>query len=519
MNVYLYGRNFEITDANICEARGKYLVRTSINNADKFIKSECEKCRSVSEMTQRIPQITGALILNVTQHILYTLRLEGVSTNAKNYLDSVFGASGSICQRVCQALNSRARELDNSPQFSEIADKLTAAVVMDLQNLWTGYFHAHGYSAQEEFYTHQKLNHAIRELAVLSVSRAVSAPAEICVQALRDAPYDESIYKTVEERMGADKNLAAYKNLFVKLFKAGSYKDLPNPRALDRLKSELVKKVHDLCNTPEFKFKSHVYSSGGTTEKGIKKFNTAVATYAPLEKNEFPLLCVDATAMGGAEDGAIISTRGIYMHTGKDAPKFFHFNDIKTLTVEGLMSKNIFVNGQKMDTGGMSNSDVKRFHALINKIRELIAPLHEGEKKSAPTKADIEKFTATLRADPNFNFDSCTYFYGTDDKSNKKFKDATASYAKLDVDEYPIVCNDATVFGSADEGFVVTNFGIHIRNMGEDAVFFAHKEIRRLELCKKEIYVNNKKLGIYGSQDKQRLLDLIKRIRDYCIHF
>lgn len=89
----------------------------------------------------------------------------------------------------------------------------------------------------------------------------------------------------------------------------------------------------------------------------------------------------------------------------------------------------------------------------------------------------------------------------------------------MDVDEYPIVCNDATVFGSADEGFVVTNFGIHIRNMGEDAVFFAHKEIRRLELYKKELYVNNKQLGIYGSQDKQRLLDLIKRIRDYCIHF
>ncbi len=520
MKVYLYNMSFEISDANICEARGKYLVRSSLNNADKFLKSECDKCRCVAEMTQKIPQITGALILNVTQHLLYTLQLEGVSLNGKEYLDSVFGVTGSVCQKVCQAVIERMDDFAHASRHGEISDKLTAAALMDLQNLWLGYFHAHGYR-QKEFYTHHKLNQAVKELAVLSVNRTNSSPRAVCVQALQDAPYEESIYTAVTSHVGTDKNLAAYKNLFTKLFKAGTYKDLPNPRALEQLREEILVKIQAVTLTPEFKFKSHVYSSGGTSDKGEKKFNTAIATYAPLQENEFPLICVDATSFGGAEDGAIISTRGIYLHSGKNAPKFFHFNEIKTVTIEGMISKNIFVNGQKLDTGTMSGNDVKRLHTLINKIREMIAPLHEFDKKSAPTRADVENFTGNLRDDPKFKFDSGFYFYGTDEKADKKFKGATSSYAKLDVDEIPVVCYDGTVFGSANDGFVLTNFGIHIHNMAEKNFFLAHTDNRRQEIRKKELYVNNQQIDLHAMslEDKRRVLDLIRRVRDYFVNF
>lgn len=522
MKVYLYGGSFDITEANICEGRGKYLVRSSLNNADKFIKSECEKCRSVSEMTQKVPQITGALILNLTQHILYNLQLEGISTNAKEYLDSVFGVKGSVCQKVCQTLNAHARELENASDSRrrEIPDKLTAAALMDLQNLWLGYFRAHGYSAQEEFYTHHKFNDAIREIAVLNFNRAGTSPAKVCLQALRDAPYEDSIYKTVEAQMGADKNLASYKNLFTTLFKRGTYKDMSDPNRLETLKAEIVGKIYSLCAT-EFKFTSYIYCNGNTTDKGVKKFNTALATYAPIEENEVPLLCLDSTAMGGAEDGAIVSTRGIYIHNYKDTPKFLHFKDIKTLTVEGLMSKNIFVDGQKIDTAGMSNSDVKRFYNLLNKIRELIAPLYEHEKKRTPTKEDIDTLILNLRGDPKFKFDSSIYIYSDEDKTKKKFKGATSSYAKLAVDEYPIVCYDGTVFGSANDGFIVTNFGVHLHNMSEDTFFFAHEKIRRLEMRSKEIFIDNKKIDMHGESNdkKQRTMDLVKRVRDYFVRF
>ena len=521
MKIYLYGANFDITDENICEARGKYLVRSSIVNADKFIKSECDKCQSLLEMTQKIPQITGALIINVTQHVLYVLQLEGVTMNAKQYLDSVFNATGSVCQKVCQALIERMDDFVHTSNLGEISDKLTAAALMDLQNLWLGYFRAHGFNSTTEFYTHHKLNDAIKNLAMLSVNRTNFSPGKVCAEALRDAPYEDSIYTAVESQVGTDKNLAAYKNLFTKLFKAGSYRDMSDPNALERLKADVIGKVNALRLTSEFKFKSHVYYSGDDSDKCKKKFMTAIATYAPIERNEIPLICVDATSFGGAEDGAIISTRGIYLHSGKEPPIFFHFNEIKTVTVAGMVSKNISVNGQNLDTGGLSNNDVKRLYVLINKIRELIAPLHEGDKKIAPTKSDIENLTANLRDDPNFKFDSNVYFYGTDDKAAKKFKGATSSYAKLDVDEIPIVLYDGTVFGSADDGFLMTSFGIHVHNMSEKVVFFAHREIRRPEIRNKEVYVSNKKIDLHGmsTEDKQRIVDLIRRVRDYFVHF
>lgn len=521
MNVYLYGKNFEITEENICEGRGKYLVRSSIGNADKLIKGECQKCRSVSEMTQKVPQITGALIINLTQHMLYTLQLEGITLNAKEYLDTVFGADGSVCQRVCQALDARAGELEAGNMLGEIPDKLTAAALMDLQNLWRGYYKAHGYPPQEEFYTHHKLNEAIRELAVLSFNRTLTSPAKVCVQALRDAPYEESIYKTIEEQMGADKNLTLYKKWFTTLFKAGTYKDMSDPNELSKLKDSIVKKIQALTVSPEFTFKGYVYSSGGTTEKGVKKFNNAIAAYAHLEENEIPLICLDATTMGGAENGAIISTRGIYISNKKEQPKFFHFKDIKNVTVEGLMSKDIFIDGKKLDAGGMSNSDIKRFHALINKIREMIVPLYEHEKKRTPTKADIDELIQSLRGNPNFKFDGGIYIYNTDDKTKKKFKGATSSYARLVDDEYPIVCYDDTVFGGAKDGFLITNFGIHLHNSNEKAIFFEHKNIRRLEMRGKNIYIDNKKIDITGKDDevKQRILLLIRRVRDYFINF
>ena len=248
---------------------------------------------------------------------------------------------------------------------------------------------------------------------------------------------------------------------------------------------------------------------------------TAITTYAPIEQNEIPLICVDATSFGGAEDGAIISTRGIYLHSGKEPPKFFHFNEIKTVTVEGMVSKNILVNGQKLETGGMSGSDVKRLYALINKIREMVAPLHEGDKKHTPTKADVESLTENLRDDPQFQFKDEIYFYGTNDKAAKKFKGATSGYAKLDIDEFPIVLYDATVFGSGKDGFLLTSFGLHVHNPMQDAFFFAHRKIKRLEIRKKDIYVNNRKveMTMFPLEDKQRIVDLIRRVRDYFVHF
>lgn len=521
MQVYLYGENFELTEENICEARGKYLVRNSLTNAEKFIKNECKKCRSIAEMMQKIPQITGELILNVTKHMLYILQLEGVSENAQNYINATFQNTGSVCQQFCQMLSEKSAELERAgvEKLNEIPDKLTAAAILDLQNLWRGYFQAHAYSPENEFYTHQQSARAVADIKNLSSNIPMISAIKICVQALQDAPFEDSVYDRTEQFIGADKNLAAYKKLFTATFKPGSYKDMTDPNSLEKLAAEAVKKIDRLLATPEFKFKSYVYSHLDDSQKAEKKFLDARKNYAALAKGETALVCLDATTMGGAEDGALISTSGIYIHNNKESPKFFHFNDIKTLTIDGMVNKMIYLNGQKIYSGGLSNSDVKRFHELINRIRALIAPVHEHAKKRKPGKKDIDDFILSLKNNPQYVFDSNVYFNDGSDKSKKKFKGAISSYARLEVDEYPLICYDGTVFGGASDGFTITSEGIHLKNMSEDKIFFAHDKIRRLCIFKKDIYINQTKVSTLSSDERPRLVDLMQRTRDYFVYF
>ena len=374
MNIYLYGEKFEITESNICEARGKYLVRKSIKNADKFIRNECAKLSSVLEMTERIPKIIGTLMIQTTQHILYVLRQEGISTNGKVYINSVFKATDCACLKICQELKTN---ISNVNSLEKASDNLTEAGLKDLEKLWIGYFVAHGYSLEDEFYTYGKLEHAISELALLSVKKTVS-PIKVCVEALRDAPYEDSIYKMVEIQLGSDKNLNLYRSLFLKPFKQGTYKDMLSPQELEELKYTLVKNIHRYFSLPEFNQIRCVYYAGvGNNPKAVQKIKAAVFVYAHLEKSEIPLLCFDSTVMGGAENGIIISTKGIYVHNPNKPSQFFHFNDIKTVKFN---SKKIFINDQDVFTGGMLSSDIKRFASLICTICELIAPLYETER-------------------------------------------------------------------------------------------------------------------------------------------
>lgn len=60
------------------------------------------------------------------------------------------------------------------------------------------------------------------------------------------------------------------------------------------------------------------------------------------------------------------------------------------------------------------------------------------------------------------------HFFGTGDKAMKKINSACSSYAELGNDEAPIICYDATFFGSATDGFLMTNKNIYIHNRTED---------------------------------------------------
>ena len=382
MKIYLYQQSFDISESNICEGRGKYLVLSCTKNADKFIKAECEKCRSIPEMTQRIPKIIGALILKTVQHMLFVLNQEGVSTNAQKYLADVFNEKESVLQRVCAELISRWQNSDRIGTFllADASRELTDAALQDLESLWLGYFIAHGYSPRDEFYTHNKLKNALSELALLSVNKnSGSSHNKIGVQALQDAPYEHLIYKMVEEQIGHDKNLNFYKSIFANPFKPGTYKDMLSPQELARLKEQVIENIHAMFRLPQLKFHHYVYYAGTNEPKTVKKIQAANFFYASLEKNEIPLLCLDSTLTGDAEHGMLISTKGIYISNLFEQPTFVHFNDVHSITYN---SKYIFINRQKLNTGGLSGNDIKRLSTVIATICDLITPLYATERVS-----------------------------------------------------------------------------------------------------------------------------------------
>lgn len=83
-----------------------------------------------------------------------------------------------------------------------------------------------------------------------------------------------------------------------------------------------------------------------------------------------------------------------------------------------------------------------------------------------------------------------------DSKSQKKFMKAISAYARLVPHEIPILCFDDTVFGSAENGFLVTTHGIHIHNHNETLVkFVSFKDIESITLnegfAQSELVINS----------------------------
>ena len=205
MKIYLYGQNFEMSDANICEARGKFLVRNSIRNVSKMLKNACEKCTSVEDMILEVRPLVSSLMMGLTQHMLYILRREGINTNGKIYVDSVFQHYGSFLVKI-------TLKIMDSKNLREAAKLFARAAVMDLENFWYGYYKAHGYS--KEFYTFEKYREIINSLQSLSENAGKDTKTQKYFQAFRDIPYAmELFYHSAILSIGKDENLDAYKDL------------------------------------------------------------------------------------------------------------------------------------------------------------------------------------------------------------------------------------------------------------------------------------------------------------------
>ena len=323
--------------------------------------------------------------------------------------------------------------------------------------------------------------------------------------------------------------------LLKKKYGLGTFINEPQSESDREFNSALTDILRQFKQNPEFKSSGVYYYSDDYFVQ--KKFNGALSSYAKLKKNEIPLICYDATLLGKADDGLLVTSRGIYLHNPSSKTIFYKFQDINSIELNGLFEKDVYINENQIFKGGMDNSEVEGLYNLLNtfcstmkKMYSDISDNDNAEVKSAPNSSDISNYAparnlvnddksqvkpeieslTNWRKVCGYNNIKRIYFYD-DEHSKRKFNSALSSYVKLKSNETPLICYDSTRAESAENGFMITNFGIHLHNLKDDkTTFFSHRDIKDVKLSgtfSKDLYVNDIKLDKADSSDKE--LDII----------
>ncbi len=273
-----------------------------------------------------------------------------------------------------------------------------------------------------------------------------------------------------------------------------------------------------------------------------EKISQAMNAYATLKKNERPIACFDATFFGGAEDGFLISSEGVFIHN--DGEKGFYFlhnvfatntspvrvlaNDDSEMIIK-LWDKDYIRDDEliiKIKCPAHSRDSIDTLRSVFNQIcgdleykendlknryQDLLAgtvetksvPEVDGKKPSTnetvanesasknPHQKESSEKTSSKKSTVNesslediserVKTLKCLYFPGEGAKSDKKIRNAIGSYAAGASNENVILCHDSTVFGSATDGFLVTDRKIYGHTLLQDNVVVELKDIREIK--------------------------------------
>lgn len=129
------------------------------------------------------------------------------------------------------------------------------------------------------------------------------------------------------------------------------------------------RKIDDFLEILKEKFSMDCVYHFNQSEKAKTKFKAAMESYgARIPPNEQPIICYDATLFGGAEDGCIFTTKGIYSHKMfEDDVKFIQYDEI----IDVSIAKNeIKLNGNiGIDASLLNDEKKKTFCNLIKYIQ------------------------------------------------------------------------------------------------------------------------------------------------------
>ena len=230
----------------------------------------------------------------------------------------------------------------------------------------------------------------------------------------------------------------------------------------------------------------------------------------------------------------LMTDKKIISVTVSEPPLEILYSDIKNFRYvrkEGVMTYNDYI---EIDGKTFASVDFdEKIFSLVKQIMEILKLKHycilrKGSVKNilsrntaAENKPPISKseFKAELR--DNYRFNIYVYYnYANDEKAQKKFSAALGSYAKLSSGEEPFVLFDATLFGSAKDGFILTDKGFYSHGIGLEKNFIPYENLGVAQDTKgkdKIIKINAVEIDTVALKDEdiEKLVKVIRKCRDY----
>ncbi|WP_202866390.1 hypothetical protein [Cohnella sp. AR92] len=350
----------------------------------------------------------------------------------------------------------------------------------------------------------------------------------------------------IDERLREIHEANASRERLAQLFggSAGELEDkLQSNRLFHSIKSELpanpieaVRKAFYSVQNDNLKTKAFLVSADAI-DKLANKLQNVRASYAPFQ-GETPFLLYDNTAFGSAKNGLFITDQRIYVSNMMEKAWSMSLQDIERIDLSG---SSILINGKSADIVQVSGRDRENFHEFIQLlifVQKYSGSLSPGaaagrgtasqEVRSARSEASAAKLAPapvagaekgidyvrnTILSLNNQSLRNYLFIENENEKAAKKFRNAREAYAFLKPDETPILLFDNTAFGSAKDGFLVTDRRIYIHNMLQKPAQIDIADIVSLGLKGSDLLFNQQVayINLIDSSSRSAFRDLMEK--------
>ena len=276
--------------------------------------------------------------------------------------------------------------------------------------------------------------------------------------------------------------------------------------------------------------------------KSKTKIQAAQRAYAGDAKKENVIFVFDDTVFGAADDGFLVTDKNIYVHNMDEAALKISLAEINSCSIKKtLFNRRIVLNGNaEIQLTGYDRPAAEKMRDLFKEIRATFCG-QAATTVSAPASTELPANTARQQKDSGsdsnlqeyirsldekYGYLDKVYFNLQREKNQRKINSARQAYASEATNENVIFVFDNTLFGSADDGFLVTDKNIYVHNMDEWKTFsishvgiksYSFKEdVFARKVIGHSIMVNDAKkitLNSYTEPQAKTMIELLKDIK------